>query len=109
MSKFYGAVGYSVGMPVDDPEHPDVWVNSHITERMYKGDIYRNSKTNVVGDTVVTDISLNSSVSIVADAFAYANYWAIKYVVVKNSKWAVTSVEVQHPRLILNIGGVYNG
>ena len=31
------------------------------------------------------------------------------YVELMGEKWKVTDVEIQYPRLILSIGGVYNG
>lgn len=108
MSKFYGLVGYAVSREKNDPEYPSVWIED-VEERPYKGDIYRASKRSEGSDQVIDGIVLNSQISIVADEFAYSNYSTIKYVKWMNAYWHVTSVEVQRPRLVLTVGGVYHG
>jgi hypothetical protein len=55
------------------------------------------------------DTASGNSISIVADAFAREQYFAIRYVEWAGVRWAVSDVEVQHPRLILRLGEVYNG
>jgi hypothetical protein len=50
-----------------------------------------------------------NNISIVADAFATENFGYMKYAVVKGVKWRITDIQVQYPRLILMIGGIYNG
>ena len=50
-----------------------------------------------------------NKISILADPFAYQNFSNIKYVEYMDALWNVESIEVQQPRLILNVGGVYNG
>lgn len=108
MPKFYGAVGYAVSRETEDELHPSVWVEE-VEERMYRGDIYRSTKQSEHSDQVIDGITLNSTISIVADEFAYSNYSTIKYVKWMNAYWRVTTVEIQRPRLILNVGGVYHG
>ena len=44
-----------------------------------------------------------------ADSYAEENFFAIKYVRWMGARWVVTNVEVRRPRLILNLGEVYNG
>ena len=55
------------------------------------------------------DIIISNEISIIADKFAYENFYAMKYVEYSGAKWKITNVEVQHPRLILTTGGIYNG
>lgn len=55
------------------------------------------------------DINVANEISIVADPFAMQNFHKMRYVVFMGEKWKVSSVEVQYPRLILTIGGIYNG
>lgn len=104
MSKFCGIVGYAESKEV----RPYIW-EDEITERMHYGDVLKNRNRNTNSGNVNDDITLDNQISIVADAYAYAHCSAIKYVVWQNSKWKVTSVEVARPRLILTLGGVYNG
>lgn len=104
MAKFYGIVGY-VNMV---ESVPGVWTEE-ITEKEYAGDIYRNTRRLQGADKLNDDISINNQISIVADPYAYRNFQAIRYVTYMGTKWKVTSVEVEYPRLILEVGGVFNG
>jgi hypothetical protein len=104
MAKFYGAIGYGISTEI----RPGVWEDV-ITEKNYRGEVERNTRTLLTGDKVNDDISVNNSISIVADAYANGNFFAIRYVRWAGALWTVSEVEVQSPRLILRLGGVYNG
>jgi len=104
MAKFYGAVGYASSVETA----PGVWTDA-ITERNYYGDVLRNSRTLQEGQTVNDGLSANNSISIIADAYASENFFAIRYVSWSGTLWVVNTVEVQRPRLLLRLGGVYNG
>ena len=104
MSRWFGKVGYDNTADRGD----DAWA-SHITEREYYGDVLKlysrwETKTEKSND----DLRIGNSISIIADAYAYQSFHLIKYVEYMGSKWKVTSVEVQPPRLILTLGGVWN-
>lgn len=103
MAKFYGKIGYA-----ETKETAlDVWTEG-ITERSYYGDVLRNTRRWESGENLNDNLNINNLISIVADAFAYQNFHSIRYIEWMGSKWKVTNVEVQRPRLILTIGGVYN-
>lgn len=104
MAKFYGAVGY--GEAVE--KEPGVW-EDNIVEVNYRGDVIRNARGLQEGDKVNSDITVDNSLSIVADAYANEHFFAIRYVRWAGTLWTVSNVEVQSPRLILRLGGVYNG
>lgn len=104
MAKFYGAVGYAETAETV----PGVW-QEQITERMYYGDLTRNTRRLQSSENLNDDINIANEISIVADPFANENFHAMRYVSFMGAKWKITSVEVQYPRLILTIGGVYNG
>lgn len=106
MSKWYGVVGYGETFE----ETPGVWLDK-ITERKYSGDVLRNiSRWSTNTDSTNDDLNINNQISILADPFAYKNFHLIKYVEFMGAKWKVTSVDAtQYPRLILSVGGVYNG
>lgn len=106
MAKYYGKVGYSE--TVEMPEGSGVWVST-IVERHYYGDVIRNMAKNVPGVSLNNDIHIENRISILADPYAYQNFSNIKYVEWMGNLWVVSSIEVQRPRLILSIGGVYNG
>jgi hypothetical protein len=80
-----------------------------ITEYHYYGDVIRNSRQLRDGLKVNDDLSVGNSISIVADAYAYEHFFAMRYVEWQGALWLVSNVEVQTPRLILTLGGVYNG
>jgi hypothetical protein len=102
--KFYGAVGY--GQNVESA--PGVWTDV-ITETSYIGDVMRNTRRLVDGSKVNDDLTVGNLISIVADAYALENFFAMRYVVWNGTRWVVSQVEVQPPRLLLTLGGVYNG
>lgn len=102
--KFFGTVGYVETMEL----RPNIYEEVK-TERKYYGDVLRNVKRNENGQNLNDNINVNNLISIVADEYAYGHFFAIRYVIWQNSKWKVTNVEVSRPRLILTIGGVYNG
>lgn len=104
MAKFYGEIGY--GESVETV--PGVWKDV-ITERKYFGDVLRNTRQLTNGESLNNDLSVNNSISILADAYAYENFFAIRYIKWSGSLWTLSDVEVQRPRLILRLGKVYNG
>jgi len=104
MAKFFGVVGY--GHTVETA--PGVWTET-VTERQYYGDVLRNARLLQEGQSVNDDLSVQNSISIVADAYANEHFFAIRYVRWAGAVWTVTTVEVSRPRLILRLGGIYNG
>lgn len=104
MAKFYGEIGY--GESVE--KAAGVWVDD-IVERKYFGDVVRNTRRLTEGESVNNDISVNNSIEIVADAYAYEHFFAMRYIRWQGALWIVSDVEVRRPRLLLRLGGVYNG
>jgi len=104
MAKFYGIIGYSV----TEETSPGVWTES-ITERNYYGDVIRNTRRWQPGEGLNDNLTINNIISIVADPFAYQHFYAIRYIKWMGASWKIDNIEVQRPRLILTIGGVYNG
>lgn len=104
MAKFYGKIGY--GTTVESV--PGVWKDT-IVEALYYGDVVRNTRSLSEGESLNNDISVNNSISIVADAYANEHFFAIRYVEWAGTLWTVSEVDVQSPRLLLRLGGVYNG
>ncbi len=104
MAKFYGKVGYVTQVETA----PGVWTNQ-VIEKPYRGDSLRTQRKLISNENLNGDITISTEISIVADPYAYANSHYIRYVEFMGAKWDVTSVEPQYPRLILSVGGVYNG
>lgn len=103
-TKFYGVVAYAITEEVI----PGKWKEC-IVKKQYRGDITRVSRRLQSADKVNDDIRINNEIRILADAFAYQNFQNIRYVVWMGTKWKVESVTVDRPRLVLEIGGEYNG
>lgn len=102
--KFYGAIGYGETVEL----RPGAW-DDVITEKNYYGEVVRNSRRMQEGEKVNDDLSVGNSISIIADAYANEHFHAIRYVRWVGTLWKVSNVDVESPRLILRLGGVYNG
>lgn len=75
MAKFYGAVGFIVPMETA----PDVYTETPVA-RYYMGDVVRNVKKATSGEGINDNIDVNNQISIVADPFAFAHFFAMRYV-----------------------------
>lgn len=103
MAKYCGKIGFVTTSETT----PGVW-QEQITERTYYGDVVRFVKRWDKSNKVNEDIEITNEISIVSDMFATENLGTIRYIEWMNNKWKVVSVEVQFPRLILTLGGLYN-
>lgn len=104
MAKWFGKIGYAM----TSETRPGVWTEE-IVEREYYGDFIRNSRRlQTASDKVNDDVNISNELSIVADPYANENFHAMRYAEFMGSKWKITDVEVQYPRLTLTLGGVYN-
>jgi len=106
MARFSGKVGF--GIAAETPSDSGKWEDV-ITEKSYFGDVVRNSRRLQEDEKVNSDIRVGNSISIVADNFANENIFAIRYVEWMGALWIVSDVDVQRPRLLLRLGGVYHG
>lgn len=104
MAKFYGKIGYASTVETK----PGVY-EEQIVERFYYGDLIRNTRRLQSVDQVNDDINISNEISIVADPYATNNFHTMRYAVFMGTKWKISNVEVSYPRLILTLGGVYNG
>ena len=106
MAKFFGKIGYAVSTEVS----PGVWEDV-MSAREYFGDIVKDhSRWHTNPDTVNDDLSLSNQISIIADPYANQNFQQMRYVEFMGGLWKITSVEaIDRPRLLLSLGGVYNG
>lgn len=104
MAKFYGIIGY---LKTEETK-PGVW-EPVVIEKKYSGEFVRKTTRWQNGTKVNDDIVISSSLSIVADSYALKNKHLMKYAMINDVAWEITSIEPQYPRLILELGGVYNG
>lgn len=103
MAKFAGKIGFAV----TEETKPGVWTERMVEHRYY-GDLTRNTRRLQSSGNLNDNVTISNQISIVADPFAKENFHAMRYVELYGAKWKITSVEVQYPRLILELGDVYN-
>lgn len=104
MAKWYGVIGYAETVETT----PGVW-KEQVTKRNYYGDLTRNTRRLQTADKLNDDINITNELSIVADPYAMNNFHSMRYAEFMGTAWKITNVEVQYPRLILSLGGVWNG
>lgn len=104
MAKFYGAIGYTETTETA----PGVWTPSSF-EHNHTGDVIRRSQKWEPGTNANDDLTVSNIFSIVADSFICQNLQNMRYIVWMGAKWKITNAELRRPRVILTVGGVYNG
>lgn len=106
MTRWFGKVGYSETVETT----PGVWTTLD-TVREYYGDVKRNiTKWAANPNSVNDNLTVNTQISIVADPFAIEKFHHIKWIEFMGVKWSVDTVDpTQPPRLILTLGGEWNG
>lgn len=104
MAKWYGNIGFTNTMETD----PGIW-EDEIVVRPYFGDVINEQWKRQPSGGVNDDINVANRISIVADPYAMDHCSAITYVEFMGAKWKVSDINVQYPRLILTLGGVWNG
>ena len=104
MAKFYGSIGFAETVETKPGVHEE-----QIVVRNYYGDLIRNTRRLQSADQLNDNIDIANEISIVADPYANDHFYAMRYVEFQGAKWKVTSVNVQPPRLVLTVGGVFNG
>lgn len=103
MAKWFGKIGYAETVETT----PGVW-KEQIAVRDYYGDLTRNTRRLKSADKVNDDLNISNELSIVSDPYAINNFHSMRYVEFMGTKWKITNVEVQYPRLILTLGDGYN-
>jgi hypothetical protein len=105
MMRWYGKVGYSETVETKPGVYDD---RDTICE--YYGDVKRNSiRWATSSDSTNDDLTVSTQISIVADSFALEKFYSIKWIEYLGVKWKVTNADPQPPRIILTLGGVWNG
>lgn len=104
MAKFCGEVGYITTKETE----PGIWVEES-KEITYYGDLVRNTSKYQPSGGINDNITINNNISIIADPYAMENFQYMRYVKFMGTKWKIESIDVQYPRIVLNVGGLYNG
>ena len=104
MAKWYGEIGFAETVETK----PGVWVEQ-ITKRNYYGDVTRDSRRLQTADKLNDNINISNQISIISDPYANENFHSMRYAFYMGTRWKITDIEVQYPRLNLTLGGVWNG
>ena len=104
MAKYYGKIGFAFTKETT----PGVW-EEDIKEVDYYGEILQDTRRWQSTSHLNDDLEISNRFSIISDPFISSNIHIIRYLTWMGVKWKVTSVEVAYPRLVLSVGGVYNG
>jgi|SRR6187551_1121820 len=104
-NRFSGVIGFATTLE----QSPGVWEDVVVEKKYYGTVILASRRLEQGDDSVNDDIVVTNSISVVADPFANEHIFAVRYVAWAGALWTVNTVEVQSPRLILRLGGVYNG
>lgn len=106
MAKYSGIIGFAT--TIESPEGSGVWKNT-VEPRTYRGDVLNTTIRNQSSQDINDNVAITNRLSILADSFAIFHSQEIIYAEYMGAKWAVSSIEIQRPRLILSLGGAYNG
>ena len=104
MAKWYGEIGFAETVETK----PGVWVEQ-ITKRNYYGDVTRDSRRRQTAEKLDDNINISNQISIISDPYANENFHSMRYAFYMGTRWKITDIEVQYPRLNLTLGGVWNG
>ena len=101
--KWCGKIGFLV-----TENSNGIW-SEHVIEKPFTGEIIKNSIQVESSNSVNDNLNLNNQISVIANKFVYDNFQYMKYDEVFGAMWKIKSAELQYPRLLLSIGGIWNG
>lgn len=107
MAKYYGMIGFGITIETDPVNRPGVY-EMVVEEHPYYGDVLSNNRRYERADGLNDDLNIRNEFSILADPFAIENFSAMRYLTWLGSKWKITDVKVDFPRMTLSVGGVWN-
>ena len=107
MARFFGPIGYEQAQIETEP---GIYAPSVMVEHNSFGTVLtRKRKWDASATGTNDDVSVTNRISIVADDYVNEHWPAIKYVKWGGVYWKVLSIDIVRPRIILSLGGVWNG
>lgn len=106
MAKFSGKIGFVKNS--ETYEGSGVWIEE-IVEKPYRGDVVNDVIKWQDSSKVNENLNISNKFSIVADTFAMQNIGNMRYVEYYGTKWKIMTVDINRPRIIIYLGGLYNG
>lgn len=96
-----------IGLAETSETVPGVWTPT-ITEKKVFGDVLQQSRRYDSGQQINEDLHLQNRLSVVYDSELLEKFTTAKYITWNSSKWKISSIEIQQPRLVISLGGLYN-
>lgn len=103
MNKWYGKIGFET----EEETSPGIW--GGVVAHSYYGEVISNNRNLQITDSVNGAVTVSAKISIVADEYARNHFHSMKYIEFMGANWEVATVEPARPRLILTLGGKYDG
>lgn len=105
MARYHGRIGYATQVEIRPGVYEDV-----IEERLYFGTVTKDvAKWRTSGERLHKELTLSNLISVMADAYTEQNVHNIRYIEWMGTLWSIADVEIARPRLVIRLGGVYNG
>lgn len=101
--------GDKIGFAVSKKTAPGVYTDV-VEERSYRGSVLSSARRwQATPDSVNPNLVISNRISVIMDPYLNSNLGNLRYVVFKGTRWEITNVEIERPRVTLTLGGVYNG
>jgi hypothetical protein len=97
-----------IGLVSASETAPGVYTNV-ASEIEIRGDFIQSRQRWNEPTEINQDVKLEHRISFVASQSVTQQIQNIRYVKIADVKWSVTTITTQPPRLVLALGGVYNG
>lgn len=104
MTKYKGLIGFVSNEEIE----PGIWEDV-VTEKKYRGEILKNNQHFAVANTTSGELKITNQFSIVGNSYAFDHVSDIRYLEWRGNRWVVDTVDIEYPRLVITIGGLYNG
>lgn len=104
MAKIYSVIGFGETVETRPGVREDV-----IREQKFYGDVLFPSRQFRESDQINADAYTGTQLSFIIHDWATEDIFAIRFVEWHGVMWFVKSLSVEHPRLILRLGDVYDG
>ena len=98
-----------IGFWFDDVEVEPGIFRSKVEEKYYAGDVIEARQRWESSEQQNDSLKINNKISIIADMYLNQHLSSIKYATFMGGKWKVTGLDIKYPRVILDLGEVYNG
>jgi len=104
MNKWVGVIGFAV----NEETAPGVWEDT-ITEKKLTGDIIDVRVRRSDSQDINTNVNVSAKISVVINPYLRDHLDKLRYLSYFGSYWKISDISVEFPRLVISLGGVYNG